>query len=106
MKDTIIVQFKTGDSLDEYDWFMKLENTLIQAFAQNNNAMVDGHDFGSGQMNIFIFPKVSWQAAFEILAAHLKHHDALGRAVVVLRRKGGSYQVLHPENYTREFELL
>jgi hypothetical protein len=57
-------------------------------------------------MNIFIFPKRSWHAAFDILTAHLEHHDALGRAIVILRRKSGAYQVLFPENYSGEFERL
>jgi len=106
VKDTIIVQYKTRDSIDEYDWLIKLEDALIQAFAQNNKAKVDGHDFGSGNMNIFIFPKRSWHDAFDILTAHLKLHDALGRAIIILRRKTGAYQVLFPENYTGDFERL
>jgi hypothetical protein len=106
VKDTIIVQYKTRDSLDEYDWLIKLDDALIQAFAQNNKANVDGHDFGSGNMNIFIFPKRSWHDAFDILKAHLKHHDALSRAIVILRSKSGAYQVLFPENYTGDFERL
>ena len=92
MKDTIIVQYKTGGSIDEYDWLIRLEDALIQAFAQNNKAKVDGHDFGSGNMNIFIFPKRSWHDAFDILKAHLKHHDALRRSIVILRRKSGAYR--------------
>ena len=106
MKDTLIVQFKTGDSINEWDWLIKLEEALIQAFAQNKKAVVDGHDFGSGNMNIFIFPKRSVDDAFEILKAHLKHHDALSRAIVILRRKSGTYSVLSPENYTGDFERL
>ena len=104
VEDAIIVQFMTRGSIDEYDWLIKLEDTLIQAFAQNNKAKVDGHDFGSGNMNIFIFPKRSWHDAFDILKAHLKHHDALSRAIVILRRKSGTYQVLFPDNYTGHFE--
>jgi len=106
VKDTIIVQYKTRGSGDGYDWLIKLEDALIQAFAQNNKALVDGHDFGNGNMNIFIIPKPSWHAAFDILKAHLKHHDALRTAVIVLRRKTGAYQVLFPENYSGDFERL
>ncbi len=106
MKDTIIVQYKTSGSIDEYDWLIRLESALIQAFDQNNKAIVDGHDFGSGSMNIFIFPKRSWHDAFDILKAHLKHHDALSHSIVILRRKSGTYQVLFPENHTGHFERL
>jgi hypothetical protein len=48
VKDTILVQYKTRDSIDEYAWLIKLEDALIQAFAQNNKAKVDGHDLRSG----------------------------------------------------------
>jgi hypothetical protein len=53
-----------------------------------------------------IFPKRSWHDAFDILKAGLKRHDALSRAIVLLRRKSGAYQVPFPENYTGDFERL
>ena len=48
MKDTLIIQFKTAGGVDEFDWLIKIEDALIQAFSQNGTATVDGHDFGSG----------------------------------------------------------
>jgi hypothetical protein len=105
VRDTIIVQYKTTGEIDTFDWLIKLEEALIQAFAQNRKAIVDGHDFGSGEMNLFIFPTRSWRAAFEILKAHLGHHHALHQAIIVLRRKNGAYLPLWPEGYTGKFSL-
>jgi len=67
VKDTIIVQYKTRGAIDECDWLIKREDALIQAFAPNDKAKVDGRDFGSGNMNLFIFPKRSWHDAFDVL---------------------------------------
>jgi hypothetical protein len=103
MKPVLIVQFKTSGRTDEFDWLIKIEDALIQAYSQNNRGKVDGHDFGSGVMNIFIFPKESWRSALEILIAHLKHQKALSQAVVILRTKVEKYTVVWPENFTGEF---
>ena len=106
MRDALIVQFKTNGAVEDFDWLIKIEDALIQAFSQNNKAKVDGHDFGAGDMNIFIFPRGSWRHAFEILTAHLKHQQALPRAVIILRKKNEQYSVVWPVGYTGDFTRL
>ena len=48
----LVLQFR-GDSLGEFDAMVALEDELIERLG--DSADVDGHDFGSGTGNIFIF---------------------------------------------------
>ena len=99
MCNTLIVQFIPTAAGPSYDRLIELEEVLIQAFSQNNAAVVDGHDFGT-DANIFIFPKSSWAHAIEIVKAHLRHHDALDEVLIIKRLKSGRYTAVWPENYT------
>jgi hypothetical protein len=51
MKYQLVLQF-FGDSLQDYDALVALEDRLIEALESAH--VVDGHDFGSGEMNIFV----------------------------------------------------
>lgn len=52
MRYQLVLQFR-GDTLADYDSLIAVENALIEELGQS--AHVDGHDFGSGTANIFIF---------------------------------------------------
>ncbi len=52
MKAQLVLQFKTGGDLDSFDRLIRFEEKLITIVGKT--AKVDGHDFGSGGMNIFI----------------------------------------------------
>ena len=52
MKAQLVLQFKTGEDLDSFDRLVRFEEELITIIGKT--AEVDGHDFGSGEMNIFI----------------------------------------------------
>jgi len=90
MKYQLVLQFR-GDSLRDYDAMVALEDDLIAALA--NSANVDGHDVGSGEVNIFIFtdePKKTFQ-----------------QVRLVLEQRGGldsvsaAYRLADGEDYTR-----
>ena len=66
-KDTLIIQFRCSGDTSELDWLNRIEDLLIQGFSQNSKGIVDGHDFGSGTMSIFLFPTQGWAAAIEIV---------------------------------------
>jgi hypothetical protein len=106
LKDTLIIQFRCSGDVSEFDWLVRIEDALIQGFSRNRKADVDGHDFGSGTMNIFLFPKQGWASAIEIVKAYLRLHGALDRAVIIKRSKAERYSVVWPEGYTGEFERL
>ena len=52
----LYVQFEIRKG-DQPEDFYAIEDTLFQAFEQNNFAVVDGHDVGQGRFNIFIFQR-------------------------------------------------
>ena len=63
MKNQLVLQFR-GDSLEDYDAMISLEDELIETL--RDSAKVDGHDVGSGEVNIFIFttePQKTFQLA-------------------------------------------
>ncbi len=104
MKNTLIVQFPAG-KVPSYDRVIEIEDTLIQAFAQNRAAIVDGHDFGCAA-NIFIFPKGPWDRCIEIAMAYLKLKKALDEVLVIKRLKNETYEVVWPKGFTGEFERV
>lgn len=104
-KNLLIVQLPVPGSMD-FDSLIHIEETLIQAFTQNNLAVVDGHDFGEGKFNIFIFPKGSWGPVIERVQAFLKLRGVLGNALIVKRLKFSErYIVVWPEKFSGSFSL-
>src|SRR5580704_14138475 len=62
------LQFEAG-SMEEFDRLVALEDELIEKMGDLGT--VDGHDFGSGQFNIFVLtdaPAASFREAHEIVA--------------------------------------
>jgi hypothetical protein len=51
MEYQLVIQ-KSANSIDDFDDIVKFEDELIELL--EGEADVDGHDFGSGQANIFI----------------------------------------------------
>jgi hypothetical protein len=91
---------------EEWDALVQVEETLIQAFSQNDFAVVDGHDVGEGRFNIFILPKGSWGPVLERVYAFLKLRGVLHRAIVVKRLKvSEKLVVVWPEGFAGKFEL-
>ena len=100
----LYVQFEIRKGVQPED-FYAIEDTLFQAFEQNNFAVVDGHDVGQGRFNIFIFPKGAWGPVVERVLAFLKLKGWLDRAVVAKRLASGREQVIWPEEFEGKFEL-
>ncbi len=103
-QEALIVQFKTDGSTADFDRLIEIEDALIQGFAQNDKAEVDGHDMGGSTMNIFVIPKGSWSAATEIVMAHLKRRGDLKDATIAKRKKSGSYAVVWPSDFKGVFQ--
>jgi hypothetical protein len=104
MKKVLIVQFKVLPQ-DTLEGFHAVEDTLLQAFSQNGHAIVDGHDYGQGHFNIFIYPRGAWMPVIERVQAFLQLKDWLKRAVIAKGLKSGKWQVIWPEGYTDSFKL-
>jgi hypothetical protein len=93
-------------SPDDWDTLLDVEETLIQAFSQNNVAMVDGHDEGQEKFNIFIFPKGAWAPVLERVYACLKLRGVLHKAIIAKQLKAsGRVVVVWPEGFAGKFEV-
>jgi len=101
MKYQLVLQWPAS-SIKDYDAMIEVEDALIEKLSEAND--VDGHDAGSGEVNIFIRtddPK----RAFNEVKAILGSRDFWVDARVAYREVAGSeYTILWPENLN-EFKV-
>lgn len=101
MKYQLVLQWPAS-SIEDYDCMIEIEDLLIEQLS--DDSQVDGHDQGSGEVNIFIrtnSPEGAFSDAKEILAAR----GLLTRARVAFREVGSDeYTVLWPKGLKR-FEV-
>jgi hypothetical protein len=100
----LIVQFDVRED-DTLADFHAIEDTLYQAFSQNRFAVVDGHDYGQGVFNIFIYPRGAWGPVVERVFAFLKFKGWLDRSVIAKGLKADRWKVIWPEGYSGDFGL-
>jgi hypothetical protein len=102
MKYQLVLQW-SASSIDDYDSVIELEEQLIHHLT-GNDAEVDGHDAGSGQVNIFIqtdHPERAFTKVREVLADNVM----LGDIRAAFREIGGSeYEILWPKSL-KEFSV-
>jgi hypothetical protein len=85
-------------SLEDYDAMIEIENPLIATLSKGDH--VDGHDAGSGEVNIFIETNEP-QRAYQQIKSALSSHDAWSEIRIVYRGvEGGPYTVLWPGHLT------
>jgi len=102
MKYQLVLQFD-GASIEDFDELIKLEMDL--GLSLGSEHVMDGHDFGSSKMNIFIRTNKPEKA---FLAAKGTIGKTIMDSMVVAYRaiEGSEYDILHPENYAGEFSLV
>ena len=102
VKYQLVLQWPAA-AIKDYNTLIKVEDVLIENLSKSS--AVDGHDMGSGEMNIFIHtddPK----AAFREIKATLGSRDFWVDARVAYREVTGSdYSVLWPKGLT-EFRVI
>jgi hypothetical protein len=103
-RKVLVVQFavREGDTLEA---FHAIEEVLFQAFEQNRFAVVDGHDYGEGRFNIYIYPRAAWGPVIERVEAFLKLKGWLARATIAKGLASGKWQVIWPEGFAGAFRL-
>jgi hypothetical protein len=95
MKYLLVLQ-RPATSIADYDAMIQIEDALIEKLCVENE--VDGHDAGSGEMNIFIRTD-SPERAFNQVKAILGSHDYWVDARVAYREIGGNdYTILWPKD--------
>lgn len=93
MEYQLVLQW-TADSTDDYDRILAIELTLDEHL----NANVDGHDFGLGEMNVFILtddPKKTFADVRDILADPEIWRDV---RVAYRHADGDEYTILWPSS--------
>lgn len=101
MKYQLVLQFSAG-SLSDFDEVVKLEDQIVKLLQQQ--ADVDGHDFGSGEANIFILTNEPGPV-FERLLPLLEMDKSRLSAVAYRDRDGEDYTVLWPVGSKRRFRI-
>jgi hypothetical protein len=81
MKYQLVLQWP-GISVADYDRLISLEETIRDGLG--DVGIVDGHDFGSGEMNIFVHTD-NPESAFEKIKALLAARDNLQELTVGFR---------------------
>lgn len=93
MKYQLVLQLPAS-SIKDYDAMIELEETIMRSLG--NLGKVDGHDAGSGEMNIFILtdhPKLAFQGIKLLLGTR----DFMPDLKVAYREIGkDEFTILHP----------
>jgi len=101
MKYQLVLQWPCS-SIEDYDAMIQIEATLVEKLSDKND--VDGHDTGSGEMNIFIHtnnPKETFKEVTSILGSHDFWVDA---RVAYREFTEDEYTILWPQDLT-EFKI-
>jgi len=103
MNYKLVIQFPLTDaSADDFDKLLVIENELDLTLRDAHQ--VDGHDIGSGEMNIFIFTN-NPNEAFKLAKNTLSEKD-LNKIMVAFREiNSDKYSVIWPENYNGDFRI-
>ena len=101
MQYLLVLQWH-GDSKAEFDALISMEEQVDAALGRY--VSVDGHDFGSGEMNIFIETDRPTEA-FADAASALRRDPRWGDLRAAYREtRGGHYEVLWPQSL-RKFSV-
>jgi hypothetical protein len=97
VKYQLVLQLPAS-SIKDYDEMVKLEETIMQSLGNLGN--VDGHDAGSGEMNIFILTNHP-KPAFDRIKQLLGTKDFMPDLKVAFRVIGkDEFTILHPADLT------
>lgn len=102
MKYQLVLQLPAS-SIKDYDSMIELEEAVRQSLAELGH--VDGHDAGSGEMNIFILTDYP-ERAFARIKQLLGTKDFMPDLKVAYRIIGNDeFTILHPSNL-RHFAIV
>lgn len=95
MSYQLVLQWDSSSKSD-YDSLLELEDQLANDLSEGHE--VDGHDFGSGEMNIFILTEDPRKAFEEV--KRLVGSTSLGRGMRAAFREeaGDEYTILSPRD--------
>jgi len=94
MKYQLVVQF-SGETEKDFEHLIDLEGELEEKL--NEESEVDGHDFGSGEMNVFILTDDPINA-FNQIKTIVTGYDLSDMKVAYRNIEGEKYTVLWPNS--------
>ena len=101
MNYQLVIQFPlTGATANDFDQLLIIENAL--ELTLRNSHQVDGHDIGSGAMNIFIHTNDP-NEAFKLAKNALSEKDLNEITVAFRDLNSEEYSVIWPENHNSVF---
>jgi len=103
MKCQLVIQFPlTDSSADDFDRLLIIENELELILRDKHQ--VDGHDLGSGEMNMFIHTNDPSEAF--VLVKNTLSEKELEIVTVAFRYMDSDvYSVIWPENFNGKFTI-
>ena len=97
MRFQVVLQWP-AHSFNDYEEMVAVEDLLIAKLSEQSE--VDGHDFGTGETNIFVQTDDP-RRAFEEIRTILSEHKLWPDAVIAYRQmEGTEYSVLWPQGTT------
>ncbi len=102
MKYQLILQFDASN-IEDFDQLIEIEDRIESALG--NLHEVDGHDFGSGEMNIFIHTNDP-DSAFELIKNNIDDSVIPKFKVAYRKLDREEYQVIWPDNFQGEFKVI
>jgi hypothetical protein len=101
-KYQLALQFPAS-SIADYDEMIALEDELIETLGAS--AKVDGHDCGSGEMNIFVHTDEP-EKVFEIIRPVVAKRKLFENLVAAYREiVGEDYTVIWPIGFEKQFRI-
>ena len=95
MKYQLVLQWP-AESIGDYDRMVDIETQIIDSLAEQD-ADVDGHDAGPGEMNIFLHTDTP-ELVFDRIRPVLLKENAMQEVRVAYRPiAGGDYTILWPK---------
>jgi hypothetical protein len=99
----LVLQYRR-DNAAAFDALVALEERLTRTLS--DHAVVDGHDIGSGEANIFVVTD-SPDATFKRIQWLVSDPPGLGPVVAAYRADGSeTYTVLWPPGYAADFKVV
>jgi hypothetical protein len=102
MNYQLVLQFR-GDSLGDYDKMIALEDALTEAL--QGLAIVDGHDVGSGETNIFIYTSNPLETFSHAKPIFIDTNTLASMTAAYRLETAAEYTVIWPQGSTTKFEV-
>ena len=102
----LVLQFRVngGGTTEDLDRIVAIEEKLDAALQRNGEGHVDGHDMGSGEMNLFVIVD-TWKRGVWFMQQYLKNQPWGTDTVLAKDNRDGSFEVLWPPHFEGVFEL-